>query len=133
MRLLFIFFLLALREGSIIRGKEKKVMDNLMDFPFRLLESLDARLEGGGVEVVGEDDDEALVISVVDDDNDDADAEDGVDGEDEDEDDAEDDDDGEDGLRCVEKVMMVEETEWEEVMNCEVSHEERCHQSYVTR
>ena len=111
MRLLFILFLLALIEASIIRGKEKKVRNNLMDFPFRLLESLDARLEGGGVEVVGEDDVEAIVVSVVD----------------------EDEDDGKDGLRCVEKVMMVEETEWDEVVNCEVSQEERCHQSYVTR
>ena len=127
MRLNFIFWFLALTEANIIREEGKKLTENLMDFPFRLLDgshqqqdnSLASRLEGGGVEVVGdeekeqvvreedEEDDEALVVSVL----------------------AE----AEEDVRCVEKVMMVEETEWDEVVNCEVSQEERCHQSYVTR
>ena len=82
-----------------------------MDFPFRLLDKSIQEEEGGGVEVVGEEDDEAVVVSVPD---------------------SVLDEDGDD-IRCVEKVMMVEETEWEEVVNCEVSHQERCYPSYVTR
>ena len=119
MRLRFIFWFVALTEANIIREEGKKLTENLMDFPFRLLDestqqednSLLSRLEGGGVEVVGEEDDEAVVVSVPD---------------------SVLEEDGDD-IRCVEKVMMVEETEWEEVVNCEVSHQQRCHQSYVTR
>ena len=115
MRIPLIFCFLALTDADILREERKK----LTDFPFRLLDdsnqqednSLASRLEGGGVELVGEDDDEAIVVTVS--------------GPVTDVDEVD--------IRCVEKVMMVEETEWEEVMNCEVSHEERCHQSYVTR
>ena len=39
---------------------------------------------------------------------------------------------GED-VRCVAKVMMVEETEWDEVVTCNHSYHQSCHQSYVTR
>ena len=115
MRLPFVFCFLALADADILREEGK----NSTDFPFRLLDesnqqednSLVSRLEGGGVEVVGEEDDEAVVVSVPDTVL----------------------DEDEDDIRCVEKVMMVEETEWEEVVNCEVSHQQRCHPSYVTR
>ena len=36
------------------------------------------------------------------------------------------------GRTCVEKVMMREETRYEEVMTCDHSYDERCHTSYVT-
>ena len=118
MRLYFIFCFLALTDAIANRLKKeegKNLRENLMDFPFRLLDKSIQEEEGGGVEVVGEDDDEALVVSVPGS---------GLD---------EDEEEEEDGVRCVEKVMMVEETEWEEVVNCEVSHQERCYPSYVTR
>merc|ERR1711936_544976 len=38
-----------------------------------------------------------------------------------------------DGRRCVNKVMMVEETEYDEVLTCDHSYDNRCHTSYVTR
>ena len=99
MRLLFVFCFLALTDADILREEGKKFTGN---FPFRLLD--ESRLEGGGVEVVGEAEDEAVVVA-----------------------------EEEGDVRCVEKVMMVEETEWEEVVNCEVSHQQRCHPTYVTR
>ena len=119
MRLLFFYCFLALTDANIIREEGKKLRENLMDFPFQLLDesnqqednSLVSRLEGGGVEVVGDDDDEAVVVSVPESVLDEA---------------------GED-LRCVEKVMMEEQTEWDEVETCEVNTQLRCHQSYVTR
>ena len=40
--------------------------------------------------------------------------------------------DAETGLKCVRKVMMREETRYEEVMTCNHSYDERCHTSYVT-
>ena len=110
-RLCFILCFLALTEANKVREEGKNLTDNMVDFPFRLLDESNQQEEGGGVEVVGEDDDEALVVSVPG----------TVLAEDE------------DGVRCVEKMMMVEETEWEEVVNCEVSHQQRCHPSYVTR
>ena len=36
------------------------------------------------------------------------------------------------GKKCVQKVMMREETRYEEVMTCDHSYDERCHTSYVT-
>merc|ERR1712013_726994 len=38
-----------------------------------------------------------------------------------------------DGRRCVNKVMMVEETEYDEVLTCDHSYDNRCHTSYVTK
>ena len=115
MRVPLIFGFLALTDADILREEGKK----LTDFPFRLLDDsnqqknnfLASRLEGGGVELVGEDDDEAIVVTVSGPVTD-------VD---------------EDDIRCVEKVMMVEETEWEEVVKCDHSYSQRCHQSFVTR
>ena len=40
--------------------------------------------------------------------------------------------DAETGKVCVKKVMMREETRYEEVMTCDHSYDERCHTSYVT-
>ena len=40
---------------------------------------------------------------------------------------------GDEDIRCIGKVMMVEETEWEEVVKCDHSYSQRCHQSFVTR
>ena len=36
------------------------------------------------------------------------------------------------GRKCVNKTMMRRETEYEEVMTCEHSYDERCHTSYTT-
>ena len=36
------------------------------------------------------------------------------------------------GRKCVKKVMMREETVYEEVMTCHHSYDERCHDSYIT-
>ena len=36
------------------------------------------------------------------------------------------------GLKCVKKMMMRRETEYEEVMTCTHSYDERCHTSYTT-
>ena len=115
MRVPLIFGFLALTDADILREEGKK----LTDFPFRLLDdsnqqednSLASRLKGGGVELVGEDDDEAIVVTVS--------------GPVTDVDEVD--------IRCVEKVMMVEETEWEEVVKCDHSYSQRCHQSFVTR
>merc|ERR1711992_390470 len=36
------------------------------------------------------------------------------------------------GRKCVKKVMMREETVYEEVMTCHHSYDQRCHDSYIT-
>jgi len=36
------------------------------------------------------------------------------------------------GKKCVQKVMMVEETVWEDHVNCDHSYDKRCHKSYTT-
>merc|ERR1712106_1131933 len=37
------------------------------------------------------------------------------------------------GRKCVNKVMMREETEYDEILTCDHSYDNRCHTSYVTR
>merc|ERR1740137_298101 len=37
------------------------------------------------------------------------------------------------GRRCVDKVMMREETEYDEILTCDHSYDKRCHTSYVTK
>merc|ERR1712055_878681 len=39
---------------------------------------------------------------------------------------------GGDGKRCIDKVEMVEETEYDEVVQCDHSYDKRCHISYIT-
>ncbi|XP_023319728.1 uncharacterized protein LOC111694904 [Eurytemora carolleeae] len=39
---------------------------------------------------------------------------------------------GSDGKRCIDKVEMVEETEYDEVVQCDHSYDRRCHTTYVT-
>jgi len=39
---------------------------------------------------------------------------------------------GADGKRCIDKVEMVEETEYDEVVQCDHSYDRRCHTTYVT-
>merc|ERR1711892_533754 len=39
---------------------------------------------------------------------------------------------GNDGKRCIDKVEMVEETEYDEVVQCDQSYDKRCHTTYVT-
>merc|ERR1739848_66468 len=39
---------------------------------------------------------------------------------------------GADGKRCIEKVEMIEETEYDEVVQCDHSYDRRCHTTYVT-
>jgi len=39
---------------------------------------------------------------------------------------------GADGKRCIEKVEMVQETEYDEVVQCDHSYDRRCHTTYVT-
>jgi len=39
---------------------------------------------------------------------------------------------GEDGRKCIDKVMMVEETVYDEVITCDHSYDKRCHTSYIT-
>jgi len=39
---------------------------------------------------------------------------------------------GESGRKCIEKVIMVEETVYEEVLECDHSYDKRCHTSYTT-
>lgn len=34
--------------------------------------------------------------------------------------------------KCIQKVMMVEETVWENHEQCEHSYDKRCHKSYTT-
>jgi len=41
--------------------------------------------------------------------------------------------DPETGRRCVDKVMLREETEYDEILTCDHSYDNRCHTSYVTR
>jgi len=37
-----------------------------------------------------------------------------------------------DGKKCVKKVMMVWETEWNHTVTCDHSYDKRCHKSFVT-
>jgi hypothetical protein len=37
------------------------------------------------------------------------------------------------GRRCINKVMMREETEYDEVLTCDHSYDKRCHTSYITK
>merc|ERR1712008_324028 len=39
---------------------------------------------------------------------------------------------GADGKRCIDKVEMVEETEYDDVVQCDHSYYKRCHTTYVT-
>merc|ERR1712112_189903 len=39
---------------------------------------------------------------------------------------------GADGKRCIDKVEMVEETEYDDVIQCDHSYDKRCHTTYVT-
>jgi hypothetical protein len=39
---------------------------------------------------------------------------------------------GSDGKRCIDKVELVEETEYDDVVQCDHSYDKRCHTSYVT-
>merc|ERR1712133_10329 len=40
---------------------------------------------------------------------------------------------GSDGKRCIDKVEMVQETEYDEVVQCDHTYDRRCHTSYVTQ
>merc|ERR1711970_1265414 len=37
-----------------------------------------------------------------------------------------------DGKKCIDKVEMVEETEYDDVVQCDHSYDKRCHTTYVT-
>ena len=39
---------------------------------------------------------------------------------------------GSDGKRCIDKVEMVEEIEYDDVVQCDHSYDKRCHTTYVT-
>ena len=39
---------------------------------------------------------------------------------------------GPDGKRCIDKVEMVEEIEYDDVVQCDHSYDKRCHTTYVT-
>jgi len=39
---------------------------------------------------------------------------------------------GSDGKRCIDKVEMVEETEYDDVVQCDHSYDKRCHTTYTT-
>jgi len=39
---------------------------------------------------------------------------------------------GADGKRCIDKVEMIEETEYDDVVQCDHSYDKRCHTTYVT-
>merc|ERR1711973_82937 len=39
---------------------------------------------------------------------------------------------GNDGKRCIDKVEMIEETEYDDVVQCDHSYDKRCHTTYVT-
>merc|ERR1711936_424523 len=39
---------------------------------------------------------------------------------------------GGDGRKCIDKVEMVEETEYDDVVQCDHSYDKRCHISYIT-
>ena len=41
-------------------------------------------------------------------------------------------DPGDDGKRCIDKVQMVEETVYDDVMQCDHSYDRRCHTTYTT-
>ena len=36
------------------------------------------------------------------------------------------------GERCIDKVVMVEETEYDDVVTCKHSYSEKCHSTYTT-
>ena len=36
------------------------------------------------------------------------------------------------GERCIDKVVMVEETEYDDVVTCKHSYSEKCHTTYTT-
>ena len=40
---------------------------------------------------------------------------------------------GNDGKKCIDKVEMITETEYDDVVTCDHSYDKRCHTSYVTR
>ena len=37
-----------------------------------------------------------------------------------------------DDKKCIDKVEMIEETEYDDVVKCEHSYDKRCHTTYVT-
>ena len=39
---------------------------------------------------------------------------------------------GPDGKRCIDKVEMIEEIEYDDVVQCDHSYDKRCHTTYVT-
>jgi len=39
---------------------------------------------------------------------------------------------GDDGKRCIDKVLMVDEIEYEDVVTCDHSYDKRCHTTYIT-
>merc|ERR1712128_250269 len=39
---------------------------------------------------------------------------------------------GPNGKKCIDKVEMVEETEYDDVVTCDHSYDKRCHTTYVT-
>eukprot|EP00092_Neocalanus_flemingeri_P039559 GFUD01043075.1.p1 GENE.GFUD01043075.1~~GFUD01043075.1.p1 ORF type:complete len:357 (+),score=115.63 GFUD01043075.1:146-1216(+) len=39
---------------------------------------------------------------------------------------------GNDGKKCIDKVEMVEETEYDDIVQCDHSYDRRCHISYIT-
>merc|ERR1712243_20455 len=39
---------------------------------------------------------------------------------------------GNDGKRCIDKVEMIEETEYDDVVQCDHPYDKRCHTTYVT-
>ena len=39
---------------------------------------------------------------------------------------------GPDGKRCIDKVEMVEEIVYDDVVTCDHSYDKRCHTTYVT-
>jgi len=41
-------------------------------------------------------------------------------------------DPGSDGKRCIEKVDIIEETEYDDVIQCDHSYDKRCHTTFVT-
>ena len=36
------------------------------------------------------------------------------------------------GERCIDKVVIVEETEYDDVVTCQHSYSEKCHTTYTT-
>merc|ERR1712147_500851 len=40
---------------------------------------------------------------------------------------------GADGKRCIDKVEMIEEIEYDDVVQCDHSYDRRCHTTYVTQ